>query len=296
MKRARKQLGFTIVETMIVLAVTGLLFLIAVDAIDGKQNEAEFQQAINDAQSQLQLAITQIQSGNYQNDDNFTCTPLGSPPGATLDITPGASGQGTNTGCLFLGKVLQFGISSNPQEFIAYPIAGLQVPNDTTGSLASEAPVAIAPGNTTNDTANFPDDSVDGYLENELSVSCVKYFTTATVPSPMCSPSAGGTPVSAMGFLSTGGTYQGSQLLSGSQQLYLVPVTPSALNTTPKAMVDAINTGLPGSPTSQNGAVQSVAICFQSGTTNQSGVVVIGGNGGDNVNSITTTIKNGVDC
>src|SRR5690242_5295921 len=106
--------GFTIVETLIVLAVTGALFLVAVLAVGGKQNETEFQQGINDANSSVQQLINQVQSGNYQAANNLSCD------GGTGSVQITASGSSTNSegtshDCVFEGKVVQFynGTSKN---------------------------------------------------------------------------------------------------------------------------------------------------------------------------------------
>lgn len=275
MKASRKQSGFTIVETMIVLAVTGALFLLAFAAINGKQNITEFQQAINDIQSQIRQTIAQVGSGDYQDTNNFTCDGTG----GTLQIQPGSGSQGTNTGCIFLGRVLQFGVhNTNPQQYVTYPIAGLQNNN---GSLSSAAPDAIAPGVTTNTISNYPNASTINTLHYGLTVASMYSVASNGVK----------TPIGAVGFISTLGSYNGSQLVSGSQQLQLVPVLSSSLNVSSPSMVDTINTNLTSSTVNPGGGVQ---ICFASATTNQSGLVTIG-NAGNNL-SVSLIIKTGLVC
>jgi type II secretory pathway pseudopilin PulG len=280
--------GFTIVETMIVLAITGLLFVIAVLAVGGRQNEAEFQQAANDVQSQLQQTIGQVGSGDYQYNNNFTCSvgigPLGTP---APSIQPGTSGQGQNTDCIFMGKAVQFGLNTNSSTMIVYPIAGLRANN---GSLSQAAPTAIAPGQTTNNAAGFPDESQAEPLNYGLSARCIKYFSSATIPSPLCGATTG-TNVGAVAFLNTLGTYSGSQLLSGSQQLNFYPVVATSVNQSSVSQVDKINDNLTISPANPAGGVQ---ICFASGSTNQSALASIGTNHGSP--TVAMTIKNGTVC
>lgn len=269
MERARKQRGFTIIEVLIVLAVTAAMFLLAVLSINGKQDTAEFQQAINDIRSSLQQEIDQVAAGDYSNTGNFTCNGTG----GSLVITKGTNKQGSNTGCIYLGKVLQFGVkSTNPQAYISYPIAGLQ---SNTGTLASAAPDVIAPGNATN-KGNFPDASITNALHYGLHV--VKM-------------TGGGGNIGAVAFISSLGQYNGGQLVSGSQTLSLVPIKNSLLNVTEKATVDAINNNIVTSPVNPSGGVQ---ICFASGGTKQSGLITIGG-GGQQL-SITLKIYGDLTC
>lgn len=268
MKAAEKQSGFTIVETMIVLAVTGALFLLAFDAINGKQNITEFQQGINGIESSIKQTISEVDSGDYPDIGAFTCNGTS----GTIQITPGTSTQGANTGCIFLGKVLQFGVQdTNPQQYIAYTIAGLQA---NTGTLSSATPVAIAPGVTTNTAPNYPNASVASQLNYGLIVKSM--YSVASDGTK--------TAIGAVGFISTLGSYSGNQLVSGSQQIDLVPVIGSSINSSAPSGVDAINRYLATSTINPGDGVQ---ICFASGTTNESGLVTIGGGGGNLAVSLT---------
>jgi len=254
MECTRKQRGFTIIEVLIVLAVTAAMFLLAVLSINGKQNTAEFQQAINDIRSSLQQEIDQVAAGDYSNTGNFTCDGTG----GSLVIAKGVNKQGSNTGCIYLGKALQFEVkATSPQKFISYPIAGLQ---SNTGTLASAGPDVIAPGISTNKGA-FPDASVSSTLHYGLNV---------------VSMASGGHNIGAVAFISSLGQYSGGQLVSGSQTLSLIPIYNSSLNATEGATVDAINTNLASSPVNPSSGVQ---ICFASSGTKQSGLITIGGSG-----------------
>lgn len=278
-KPGSKQRGFTIVETLIVLAVTGALFLMATLAINGKQNSTEFQQSINDVQSVLRQSIEQVGSGDYPDTNNFTCDGTT----GTVNIQPGTGRQGSNNGCIFVGKVLQFGVAStDPQKYISYTIAGLK---DNSGSITQAKPVAIAPGQTTNSSAGYPDASISGMLHSGLTAVSMNYVDGGGAKHP----------IGAVAFLSSLGNYNGSSLLSGSQQLSLVPVAGSGnagtLSTNPLKVVDAINNNLATSPVNPAGGVQ---ICFASGGTKQSGLITIGSNG-HNL-AVNLQIKSTRDC
>lgn len=266
--------GFTIVETLIVLAVTGALFLSAVILVAGRQRQVEFSQAANDIQSVIQETISQVGTGYYANTGNFTCNGTS----GTVSVSPGSASQGTNTGCIFLGKAMQFAVkSTDPQQYRTYTLAGVQ---DNTGSLASAKPIAIAPGLATNSTPSYPDASTRGELRSGLTVKWMRYTSGAAT-----------TNIGAVAFVSGLGQYNGTQLLSGAQQVSLVPITSTSINNTTVSTVDAINNNLASSPVSPNGGVQ---ICFQSGGTQQSGLVTIGSSGREL--SVTLAIKSSGDC
>lgn len=264
-----EQRGFTIVETMIVLTVMGALFISASLLVAGRVTQVEFTQAMNDTQSVLQQTISQVGAGYYANTGNFTCDGTS----GTLNITPGVNKQGSNTGCIFMGKAIQFGVkNTDPQQYRTYTIAALQ--KGTT--LANARPVAIAPGTTTNSTANYPDVSVGEKLHNGLTAVWMR---------------SNGTNIGAAAFVSGLGQYNGTKLLSGAQQVSLIPVTGTALDRTSKETVDAINNNLRTSPVSPSGGVQ---ICFASGGTQKSGLITIGSNGREL--AVTLQIKDGRNC
>lgn len=137
---ASKRFGFTIVETLIVLAVTSVLLMSAIILVSGRANKTQFTTAVYSFQQQLQQVINETTKGYYPNQGNFSCN-------ATTPVSFGAAGTGlgTNGGCIFLGKILEFSASS-PDSYIATPIAGNQYTgNSDTTSLAGAHPVIVRP-------------------------------------------------------------------------------------------------------------------------------------------------------
>lgn len=134
--------GFTIVETMIVLAITGLLFTMFVLSIEGRQDQAKFRQGINAVRTQIDQYINESQSGQYASTSNFRCSATPAGP----SISSGSSTeQGANDGCVFLGKVLWFDNPSTPNGYTAYPIAGIK---DAADYSASRPTIVNIPGTT----------------------------------------------------------------------------------------------------------------------------------------------------
>lgn len=139
---------------------------------------------------------------------------------------------------------------------------------------------------------NVPNDSDTNFLHNGITAVSMNYVD------------GGGTKtaIGAVAFVSGLGQYNGTELLSGAQQVSLVPVAGSnvpggppatPLKTDPLRVVDAIYNNLRNAAALVNppGGVQ---ICFDSGNSSKSGLITIGSNG----RALTTKleIKNSKDC
>ena len=135
MKGGNRAKGFTIVETLIVLAVSGFMLVAVVGIISNKQGQSEFQQAVNSVAQQLQQAIDDVANGYYPT-SNIACTATSSGPA----IKSGRSSLGTNGDCVLVGKAVQFDATNT--QFIDYPLVDLQ----TGGGYYT----AIAPGSSSN--------------------------------------------------------------------------------------------------------------------------------------------------
>ena len=264
----RRTDGFTIVETMIVLAVSGALFVAIAASLSGRQNAAEFTNAIQGVQAQIQQTINQVAEGYYPNQQNFSCVAGGGGP----QLTAGASGQGTNQDCVFLGKVMQFGVqNSNPEQYQTYTIAGLRTATTGTGSpFINTLPTVVGVG------GNYTDYSDVHALKYGLSTRWVR---------------VGATTIGAVGFLMEPGAADGTTAAgysSGGQQVDVVPIRPTNVGQTLAQAIGGIedaNSGGGGLRDPQLGSsapvnpASGVTICFVSGATNQSGLITIGSNG-----------------
>lgn len=264
--RAR-QTGYTIIEVMIVLAVSGALFVSAVLLINGRQQRTQFDQSIREVRSQIQQVINEVSNGFYPDFANFTCTVTGSGP-PTFALASG--GQGTNEGCIFLGKAIQFGVEgTDPEEFRVLNIAGRQksTAGEEVASLAQAQPRAIALDGGANVTVDISTTQPLQYgLETAWADAGVIAFTSSL--SDVTSPSGG-----------------------AIQQLNVSAVSDSSLGMSETGAVQALNGNLASSP--QNPA-DGVQICFVSGGTDQSGLITIGGFGGSL--TVNLDIKSNRDC
>ena len=261
-------------EVLIVLAVTGILFVSAATLIAGKQSQAAFQQGVQQLQSQMQQVMNDVSSGYYPNLSNFTCTNSG----AGVSISGGSSEQGTNGDCIFLGKVVQFGSGvnggSDQEKFATLSLAGLR--SDTSGNpittLAATSPTVIP-----SSTATTP-------LEGGLTVSGMWYDGNRSQP------------IAALAFVSTLGQTNGVGVLTGTQRLNVIPITGTVLTQSTSVTPPIIHNVL-SSPAAIVNPPNGVQVCFTSGGTNQSGLLTIGGTGTNGRQlDVALDIKTGRSC
>lgn len=279
MKGGQRHKGFTILETLIVLAVTGMLFASAAILINGRQHKTQFEQAIRQAHAQIQQVIDEINVGQYESNPGFTCT--GTAAGPSLAAAASAE-QGTNEGCIFLGKVIQFDVAgTNPEEFRAYTIAGLQRVNGSpngneVSTLAEAKPLVVSP-------VTFPNSQRDEKLQYGLTTGRMYYNGNTS------------NAIGAIAIVSSLASYDNGNLQATSQQLNVIPMDGTALDQDPGAAVAAMNTKLrTASIDADKNPTNGVQLCFVSGGTQQSGLITIGSNGRQL--TATLTIKGNTTC
>lgn len=161
--------GYTIVEVIIVLTVSALLFASAVVAYNQQNNRTQFTNGVNNFAQEIQSTLSDVQNGFYPSNDGFTCT--ADPSGVINSGYPyfpiGSAKQGTNTDCTFIGKAIQFGpFGTNKMAMDVYTLVGRRLvigsDSDPAVKLADEKPVGL-------------DNLVDRkYLDANLQVTSVK--------------------------------------------------------------------------------------------------------------------------
>lgn len=258
--------GFTVIETLIVLAVSSMMFLGAVLLVAGQQRKVEFRQAVGDIESVVNQTISEVSNGYYPNAGNIVCTVTG----RTINITTPPSGnpQGTNKDCIFLGKAIQFSDSGDADKYVVISMTGLQ---NNDGTLDGVNPQAL-------NVNNSRDISM---LRNGLTVTAMRYMPANRS-------------VSSVAFVNgLGVDNSGQELMSGSTQVAMVPVpgTQPVPNATIANTNDRINNQLDedGDDLINPPHDTTVQICFQ-GSSDQYAQMNIGGNG-RNV-SVKMTIRN----
>lgn len=275
--------GFTIVEVLIVLAVTGLLLISGLALVNGRQDRTAFMTAVHGLQQEMEQIVNETASGYYPNGANFSCNAAGMAQPTITTLT--TSAQGTNSGCVFLGKVLEFGESSNPDELIAIPVAGNRNGSQLKGSGISGGaqPIAIAPTG----MPHVPDLTESHAISAGLVASAMYYngsLSNETAGVGFMAGDSDGV------YLADDGTGQGT-LKSGVQQLSLYAIQGTSVGTTTlQNMAGKINAA--------NGAnftnVKSVTVCMVSGATKQHANLTIGDL--NNQTAVSLQVLSGTTC
>lgn len=276
-RASRTSRGFTIIEVLIVLAVTALIFVAAVVQISGRQNRTAFQVAVREVQSQIQKTINEVSTGFYPNLGDIQCT--GSAATGPV-ITFGTTEQGANSGCIFLGKALQFKVAgTSPEQFATLSIAGVQqggVGSAESSSLAEAKPLAIA----STESTTLPSATVTDTLQSGLTVSKMWYMNGASQVD-----------VGIVAFVGSLAQFSGGALQSGAQQVNMVPIDLSVLDDSLLRGAEALNAHI---TTSTVNPTSGLFICFVSGTTDESALITIGGN--SRQLTVTLATKSNTTC
>lgn len=244
--------GFTIVEVMIVLAVSGALFASVVLMVNGKRATAEFYQAANSVKLEIEQIVNEVESGYSLGSGSYTCTVVGNVP--TITATPAA--QGSNSGCIFLGKTVHFSQALNDR-YGVYVVVGNRLATDFASSSPRTSAILME--------------------TRQLHAGATLVYVRSGV-----GPTVGGFSL-ATGFTQT------NTSSSGSQKVDVRPI--GSANQTSAQMIAAINTNLSGVPPNPAGGV---TVCLRSGATDQSALLTVGGSNARA--SVTLEIKGTVDC
>lgn len=136
--------GYTIVEVMIVLAITALMFVSIALSFQGKTQKTEFEQSVRDLESRI-LQVTSDVSNGYYSNTAFTCT--GNPGGGVVSVVVGSAKQGANDNCIFLGKTMAF----TDGKVNIFSVVGRQftlgINSSSVENLAEALPIGVAAGN-----------------------------------------------------------------------------------------------------------------------------------------------------
>lgn len=179
--------GFTIIEVMIVLAISGVMLLSAATVFNGRRRNTEFSQAMYDLQSQIQSIANSTSSQAVPGVQQYTCAPTLISGSMRPALT---SGSTTNQDCIYLGEAIQ--IVDGSSTISSYPIFGLRTVYNG-GTDSGDAPTtfvdahpepAISAAGVTG-TPNDPNNLLlisDYPMLNGLQTVSAKYGPTATGP------------------------------------------------------------------------------------------------------------------
>ncbi len=270
--RHRLSSGYTIVETMIFLVITGALLVAALGFLAGQQTRTQFNQGLREMDSQIRAALSDVESGYFYDRGGFTCTAVAA---NTLTVSSGGSTtQGTNENCVFMGKVVQFGPSNGTNcsggtvtectEYAVHTVVGRRT---TTGGVTPSTlqqtiptPIFTSLRNTTSpDITEYR--STPGALRINRMYEVLQDNTSREIAS--------------VGFLYS---LRGGSAASGNSGVTIVGVSTSKLGDDKEKTFDSIR-----ALTEANRNPKQIVICFDHGgtinTSSRVGAIVIGGKG-----------------
>lgn len=273
--------GYTIIEVLIFLAVSGLMFLSAVLFISGKQGNAEFQQGMNDLNNQIKTVINDVANGYYPTSQDFTCkTASNVSPPAFTHLAAGTQEAGSNADCTFMGKVMQFGFHST--QGVGYKIYSVAGRRFATGSSDSP-PLSFSQAMPT---------AADNLSDVNLTVSKNLLWglqLTGAYKAVQTSTSINYSPLGSVGFFGNFGSISGGVLQSGAQSVVVADV-PSTLDQDESTTVNNIKL-INNVYTSD----MSVLLCLQDGKGHK-GSISIGGLNGSQLQTVIKMSGVGAPC
>lgn len=142
--------GFTIIETLITLSISSALFVIIMVAFSGRQGRVEFAQGMRDIESYILDKANDVRNGYYPQ-SGLDC----SFNGLALSFSAGTNKQGTNSPCVFLGKVMLVN-----SKITSYSVAGLRTATSMSDSklmiIGDDSPDALVAGTQTQEDYTLP--------------------------------------------------------------------------------------------------------------------------------------------
>lgn len=284
--------GYTIIEVMIVLSVTAFLAIGAVTAISTRQRRTEFTTSFREIEARIRDVINDAATGYYANAANFTCTAGTGATDKPIFATNATNTQGENDSCVFLGRAIQFSVAgSSGSQYAIYDLAGRrEVVASSIKRLAenyhSESQIT-AISRKTADAASYPTTTQLATLPGGMKVFSAKYVVgTDTTNFPAIASQ-----ISTIGFVLNLPNYTDGVLENKGQHTNLLVFVNSRPDKTALEAADTID-ATDNSGTMYLNPDGYVEIKFSSGTTDQCGVVIIGGQGRETV--VTSQILEGV--
>ncbi len=146
--------GYTIIEVMVVIGISAVIFFSAMTAIGGRQESVQFSQAVREFDAKMRDIMNDVTTGYFPTNSTITCTLLAGTPQISVDND---AKLGTNNNCIFIGKAIQFLPDGVGERMDIYSLAGLRYQDNDqtpTTTIAKAQPVPLArPG----DDPNFKD-------------------------------------------------------------------------------------------------------------------------------------------
>ncbi len=126
--------GFTIIETMLFLAITGLLVVAVLVGTGASINRQRYRDSITSLQSIIQQQYSEVSSVNNGRDNSWVCD---SASGAVTKLSSGGSVSRGQSNCVILGRLISS--SSDGTSLIINDVVGSEISGDNQPETDVEA-------------------------------------------------------------------------------------------------------------------------------------------------------------
>lgn len=274
-----RQGGYTIIESLIFLAVSGSMVIAVITLIASQQGRTQFQQAVREFEVKLQDMANDISTGNALvtvRSGEYCAIGPGAAAVAEIDsaIVPSATQR-----CIFVGRVLQFG----GEQYTDYSLVGRQ---------------RIEAAGTTKETVNLSESRAlipeSPYAPELKSIGAGIEVERMCYDDNVCN-NLSAKKIGAFGFFTTFQNYDASdQISSGSIRVVAGALRDSTLGDNKATLRSKLNLAVDDPALLISNPSAGITMCLKSGTSNQKAKVVIGGAGSPT--SITTVIGDSSIC
>ncbi|MCA9328506.1 hypothetical protein KC959_01945 [Candidatus Saccharibacteria bacterium] len=177
------QRGYTILEVLIFIAVSALIFVFAMIAISGRQEQVQFTQGVREFEAKVQDILNDITTGYYAANPTIRCEIVAGNASLDFSLTNNED-LGTNNNCIYIGKVIQVlpdGADADKRMFI-YNLVGKRYA-DTENSLIADTITEVSPKLVSSSAPGSNDSSEEYFTRYGLKITKLIELPTAS-PAP----------------------------------------------------------------------------------------------------------------
>jgi Tfp pilus assembly protein PilE len=280
-----RERGYTIIEVMIFLAVSGALFGAAMSLVSGQQERVRFSQGMRDIDSKIQDVINDVSTGYFPTSKNIKCTNNNASQQLVIAAAAPAAANGDvgqNKDCILLGKVLHFSPGNKKELMNIYSVVGLRGGNSQAYAGGETFVQQIEKLRDAKPTALINGYDATELVELKWGIRLKSVVTGSTAVGVYTS--LGGAELTGTDESSVSKENVSYRLKSGSQIVQAIdfrdragppPFAGPSLATTASQMADIIST----QRAYEYGLITPYSLCFESSDGKQQAKLTIGQNG-----------------